>query len=677
VYEMLTGQRAFKGEGVSDTLAAVLRAEPDWTVLPAGTPVAIHKLLRRCLEKDRTRRLDSAVAARLEIDEAVTAMTSPARTAAANTSTDRAAAPSRAKLAWIVAIAAMVTASVLAIPTVRHISEAPAADAPEIRLEINTPPTDDPVSLAISPDGKTLVFAATSDGRKKLWLRPLDAVSARPLAGTDGGTLPFWSPDSRSVGFFAEGRLKRIEIDGGVVQTLVDAAAGRGGAWSPENVIIFAPRGITPIFRIPAGGGTPVAITRLEPPQQTTHGSPQFLPGGHHFLYYVTGRPDARGIYISQLDGTDARRLLDADGSALYRFPGSLLFVKQGTLFQQRFDPVRLELIGSPSAFAEHTAVNSIPIPALSTSMAGPIVFRTGSGGINRQFVWVDRSGSEGGKVGGPDSFNPTAPSVSPDGRRVALHRTVDGNQDVWFLDVERNLLSRQTSDPAVDNSPIWSPDGRRIVFGSSRKGGMNLYEKPAAGAGPEELLLATQEIKGAVDWSSDGRFLLYRSLDAKTSYDLWALPLDGDRKPFPVVRTDFDERDGQFSPDSHWVAYQSNESGRFEIYIQPFPGPGSRERISTEGGAQVRWRRDGRELFYIALDGRLMAVPIGLASRGQVVDPGRPVPLFMTRVGGAVQGIGTPQYVVSPDGQRFLMNTVIEETPSPITVILNLKARP
>jgi Tol biopolymer transport system component len=645
---MLTGTRLFEGATVSDTLAAVLKTEPVWNALTPATPSAIRRLLRRCLEKDRKRRLDSATAARLEIEDATTA---PERGEATIMRAEGTAMPARLKPAWIVALAATVAAGILALPAIRHVTGARATEPLEIRLEINTPPTNDPVSLAISPDGQTLIFAATFDGRSQLWLRPLNAVSARPLAGTDSGSLPFWSPDNRSVGFFAEGRLKRIEIDGGVVQTLTDANGGRGGAWNQDNIIIFAPTGATAIFRIPAAGGTPIAITRLDP-QQATHASPQFLPDGRHFLYYVAGSPDARGVYVSQLDSTVTRRLLDADGTARYRSPESLLFVKQGTVFAQRFDPVRLTLTGNPSALAERIAVNSALTPALSTSTAGPIVYRTGSGVIKRQFAWVDRSGKEIGKAGDPDSDNPGGLTMSPDGRRVALHRTVNGNQDIWWMDVERNLLSRRTFDATLDDFPIWSPDGSRIVFSSNPSGTLNLYEKPATGAGREELLLATPQLKVALDWSSNGRFLLYRSLDPKTGYDIWALPLDGDRTPFPFVRTDFDERDGQFSRDGQWVAYQSNESGRFEIYILPFPGPGVRERISTDGGAQMRWRRDDRELFYIALDGRLMAVPIRLASKSQVVEAERPIPLFTTRVGGAVQGVSRQQYVVSADGR-------------------------
>jgi Tol biopolymer transport system component len=325
----------------------------------------------------------------------------------------------------------------------------------------------------------------------------------------------------------------------------------------------------------------------------------------------------------------------------------------------------------------------AVPAPvALSASAAGSIVYRTGSiGGGQRHLTWFDRSGKEIGNVGEAD-VNSQAPSLSPDGRHVALQRAVGGNSDIWLFENGRDVPHRFTFDAGIDAQPLWSPDGSRIVFASNRKGVFDLYQKLTTGTGSEELLLATPQSKNVSDWSADGRFLLFRSIDPKTGPDIWALPLDGNAKqmgnPFPVVQTNFDEKDGQFSPDGKWIAYQSNETGRFEIYVQPFPSHGGKRQMTTNGGAQVRWRRDGKELFYIALDGRLMAVPIQSASNGQTVEAGVPVSLFPTRVaGGAVQGIFRQQYDVSPNGQRFLINTVTEEAAPPITLMLNWKPKP
>ena len=360
----------------------------------------------------------------------------------------------------------------------------------------------------------------------------------------------------------------------------------------------------------------------------------------------------------------------------MYAASGQLLFVRQGTLFAQAFDAARLELKGNPFSVVERIASASPQgSAAVSASSAGPIVYRTASAGGRRQFVWFDRSGKEIGKAF--DRVAAVDLSISPDSRRVALSQQINNNFDIWLLDLGRGVFSRFTFDAGVDDGPVWSPDSRQIAFRSNRKGVYDMYVKSAIGPGSEELLLASAQDKNPTDWSPDGRFLLYYNTDPKTGNDIWALPRDGDRKPFPVVQTNFEERDEQFSPDGKWIAYQSNESGRFEIYIQPFPGPGGQAQVSTNGGAQVRWRRDGKELFYIALDGRLMAVPIRLASNTQTIEAGSPIPLFATRVGGALSFPSKQQYDVSSDGQRFLMNTVTdEEAAAPITVILNWKAK-
>jgi eukaryotic-like serine/threonine-protein kinase len=414
LYELLTGRAVFGGETVGEVLGAIFRAEPDWSRLPAETPESIRRLLRRCLQKDRKLRLRDCGDARIEIEDAKTG---------SRASEVPRASRRREWLAWASA-AAFALVAVLAIAWALR----PAPPARELRLDIATPPTTDPISLAISPDGQKLVFAATSDGRTGLWVRSLDSASAKPLAGTDYATFPFWSPDSRSVGFFADSKLKRIDVDGGFVQTLATVAAGRGGAWSPEGVIVFAPTGVGTIFRIPAAGGEMVAMTQLQRPEQFNHRFPQFLPDGRHFLFYVQGTPDAGGVYVGRIDGSETRRLTNADAAAVYSSSGHLLFVRQGTLFAQDFAPDRLTLTGSPFRVSERIAVHARSfVAALSASAAGPIVYRTGSSGMQRQFVWLDRSGAELGKVGEPDNAEPTSPSLSPDGRRVAMYRTVNG----------------------------------------------------------------------------------------------------------------------------------------------------------------------------------------------------------------------------------------------------------
>ena len=675
LFEMLTGTRAFPGEDLTDTLAAVVTLDPTWDILGADVPSRVRQVLRVCLQKDPRQRAQAIGDVRLALEGAF-------ETTAPQTTTATSSAASGGRWGWMAAFGVAALGMIaLAFPAVWHLREVPPLTSSEMRLEITTPRTTDPVSMAMSPDGQVIVFVATDEGRSRLSLRPLDAVSSRPLAGTEGASWPFWSPDGRSVGFFADGKLKRIDVDGSQPQNLAEAPSGRGASWNRDGTIIFTPhQGPTPIFRISAAGGEPSPLTRLESSGQDSHRFPRFLPDGRHFLYYVQGTPESRGIYVGDLQGAEPRRLLDADSAAVYAAPGQLLFVRQSTLFAQNFDAARLELSGDAFPVAERVAVNNGAqgSAAVSASMAGPFVYRTGSAGGPRQFVWLDRSGKEIGKAG--DRLSAVSVELSPDGRRVALTQQVNQNFDVWLLELGRGVLSRFTFDPAQDDFPIWSPDGSRIVFTSNRKGHYDLFQKVAIGAGTEELLLATAPDKVPSDWSPDGRLLLFRTLkNSKTGEtgDIWALPVHGDGRPFPVVQSNFEERDGQFSPDGKWIAYQSDESGQSEIYMQPFPGPGSKLQVSTNGGAQVRWARDGKELFYIAFDARLMAVPLRRVASPETVEPGSPIPLFATNVGGALQGTYPQQYDVSPDGRQFLMNTIAEEAASPVTVVLNWKPRP
>jgi Tol biopolymer transport system component len=663
LFEMLTGTRAFAGDNLSDLVAAILKTEPEWSALPAATPAALRRLLRRCLAKDPRERLHDIADARLELDEA---QTGPLESTVSQ--------PSRRgeRLAWT-AVLTLMSLTAIAFAVVLFARHAPST--PEMRLAITTPPTTDPASFAISPDGQQIAFVATDAGRARLWLRSLNSESARPLAGTEGAAFPFWAPHGRSIGFYADdGKLKRIDVDGGTVRVLANAPLQRGGTWNSADTILFAP--VTgSILRIPATGGEPTPVTRLDAQQSTQHSIPQFLPDGDHFVYYVSGGPDVRGVYVAALSKPEGRRLVDSDAIAASVAARHLLFVRGTTLFAQQFDLARLQLTGTPFPIAEsiamRTTTRTTQVAALSASTAGRIVYRTASAALERQFVWFDRSGGELAKVGDPDRESPSSPSLSADQRRLAVHRQVGGNTDIWLLETGRGILSRFTSNEANEIHPLWSPDGSRILFGSNRGGAFSLREKSTIGAGDEKLVLPMQT--QATDWSRDGLFVLIQLRESKTSGDIWAVPMSTSQKRFPVVQTDFEERGGQFSPDGKWIAYESTESGRWEIFVQPFPGPGPKMRVSVNGGAQVRWRPDGKELFFIALDDRLMATPIMLPSNGGSPEVGVPVPLFATRVGGAVQSFSRQQYFVSPDGRRFLMNTILENGPSsPITIILN-----
>jgi serine/threonine protein kinase/Tol biopolymer transport system component len=656
LFEMLTGKRAFPGEDVSDMLAKVLERDPDFDALPSNCPASIRRLLRRCLEKDRRRRLDSIADARLDIDDALSAPEQP-------TGARPLRAIPRERIAWAAAVIVSLTIAA-ALGRAAYLSRGspPAETPPEMRLEIVTP-GGSLTHFALSPDGRLLVYQATVDNRTQLWLRPLDAEAAQPLAGTDGATFPFWAPDSQSVAFFADLQLKRIDLAGGVVRTLARAPYGFGGAWSAQGSILFSPSQTGPLSRVPAGGGNAVEV-RVDAKGQTGSRSPCFLPDGRHFLFYGVGSPETRGVYIGSIDSTDTQRLLDDYSAPVCAPPDRVLFGRQGVLMAQRLDDATRRLTGDPVAAAKRVVIDpntSGPLHAVSASFAGPVAYRASA--PERQLTWLDRSGRPVGIVGGPDAFQPTGIRLSPDGRTVGLFRTVNGNADAWLLETTRGIFRRLTTDPAVDYFPIWSPDGSRTVFGSNRlAGAQDLYEKPIAGDAPETLLLATSEPKIPRDWSSDGRFILYQNQSAKTGFDLWVLPLIGDRTPWAVAQTSFNENNGRFSPDGRWLAYQSNESGRTEIYVQAFPASGGKSQISTTGGTGPVWRPDGRELFYVT-SGQLMAVPV--TPNGSKVDAGTPVALFPVPV-----GVG---YDVSADGQRFLVVPVTKEA-SPITVLLNWK---
>jgi Tol biopolymer transport system component len=655
---MLTGRRAFEGESITDILGAVLRAEPEWSRLPPDTPAAIQRLLRRALKKDVHQRLGDIRDARLEIEETSTEAGAPERPS-------NRVLPERRRLPWILVTVLSFVVAVMAIPTRQHLREG-VSDPREMRTDIMTPATSEASSFALSPDGRQIVFVASGDGLPRLWLRPLDKATGQPLAGTEGASHPFWSPDSRSIGFFDGTKLKRIDIGSGSPQTLADAAP-RGGTWSPEGVILFTPSFSGPLSRIPASGGAAVAVTKVE--KQVSHRYPQFLPGGRQFLFYALGTPQAQGIYWGTLDAPETKFLTAADGGGVYAPNGWLLFIRQGTFLAQRLDIARRELIGDPVAIADQLGIDTGFATPISASIGALVAYRVG-GTSRSQLTWFDRTGKPLGTMGPPDGNGLSSPNLSPDGGRAVVHRSVQGNYDVWLVDADRT--TRFTFDASADQFPLWSPDGRRVVFRSARNGHFDLYEKSLNGAGSDQLLMKSDQDKFVDDWSADGRFVVYDVNDPQGFSDLWVLPLEGDRKPKIFLRTEFDEAMAKFSPDGQWIAYQSNQSGRYEIYVRPFSGSGGEWQMSTAGGISPRWAASGKELYYIAPDSTLMSVAIRI--NGATITPGRPAPLFRTRIlgGGTDPSPGT-NYDVTRDG-RFLINTVLDEVPLPITLLQNWK---
>jgi eukaryotic-like serine/threonine-protein kinase len=658
LYEILVGGRAFEGDTVSSVLAAVSTAEPDWGLLPANTPEAVHRLLRRCLRRERRLRLHDMADARIEIDEGQIALLSPEHVVN-NT-------PRREWITWI----SVVIVLLIAILFGTRLDIFHQASAPERRMDLAALPTTAPTSFAISPDGQKIVFEATVEGQSSLWLLSLDSGNMRPLPGTESGRTysPFWAPDSKSVGFFAYSQdttLRRIDIRTGAVQTLAGiGAVASGGSWNRDGIILYGVAGS--IFRVADIGSKPESVLPEDP--AATYTAPHFISGGRKFLYDARYTGGTSGAYLADLDGMPSRRLVDADAGVEYNGSGKLFFVNQGTLFAQDFDPDHAELSGQRTLVAEHVTVLG-PKAAMSISTAGPILYRNGTTDSDAQLAWFDRSGKEIRGVGEP--FKPAyGLALSPDERFVAYVRREGTAGNIWLYDLKRNIAIPFASDAS---DPAWSPDGTRIVY--CKTGPIEgIFQKAIGAESPEELLAHSGL---SPNWSPNGYVLFDRSTTPNQPKDLWALPVTSLGKiagdAFPQIQTSADERSGVFSPDGKWLAFSSNKSGRREIYVRPFAGKVPEVQISTTGGVQVRWRGDGKELFYLDPTGRLMAVAIKTTAGG--VTPLSPAPLFSIHAFGTFESLNTA-YDASADGQRFLILTSRDAmAPAPIRLILDWKA--
>jgi|KBSSwiStaDraftv2_1062776.scaffolds.fasta_scaffold09161_3 serine/threonine protein kinase len=660
LFEMLSGSRAFAGEDVSLTLAEVMKSEPDWSRLPRLPPL-LATFLHQCFRKDPRQRLQDIGDMRLAIEGA---FDSPG---AVRGTVPSPAPPARAP--WIIAAIAVIVAAALSLPVWRRAPQTSSTLAPETRLDIVTPPSESLSSFALSPDGRQIAFVASEDGGgpSRLWLRSLTATSAQPLGNTDGARAPFWSPDGRSLGFFADAQLKVLDLSGSAPRALAavsPAGAGLGGTWNADGTILFNRSLNEPIFKISASGGQPAPVT-----SEGVRQFPSFLPDGRRFFFTAGSFQGTRRIHLGSLDSAETPQLAsDAATGAVWLSPGWVLWLRDTELVAQRLDVTKPALVGEPVTLAGPIETDALGRPALSVSAAGAIAYRT-TGQERRQLTWFDRTGQRQGGLGESDE-SITSVSLSPDARRVAVTRGSAQAADVWVVDSAR--ASKLTFGPVFDGVPLWSPDGRDIAFSSNTDGVLRLFRKSSDGAGQKDEELAASTVnKVPNDWSTDGRFLLYHAIEAETNRDLWVLPLDGDRKPRAFLQTRFDERWGSFSPDGRWVAYQSNETGKHEIYIRPFAeGAPGQWRVSTDGGIHPRWRKDGHELFYISPDGHMMAATISVS--GTTVTPGVPVALFQTRI--VNRGVDTSQgrqYDISSDG-RFLINTALSARTAPITLLQN-----
>jgi Tol biopolymer transport system component len=662
LYEMLTGQRAFPGEDVAETLARVVEGEPDWAALPPTLSPVLRAFLRRSLHKRPEDRLRDVGDLRLALDGA---FDGPLPTGKRD-----GRATGRASRWMVRAITASAMLALVALATT-HLREPVRTTAPEMRVDITTPSSLDPLAFAISPDGQQMVFVASGDGPSRLWLRPLAGTTAKPLAGTERARSPFWSPDSRSVGFFAEGALKRLDLHGGQPRVLARADSRTGGTWGRGGVILFRQSVVGgALSRVSAEGGSARSATTLE--RQRNHSQPQFLADGQHFLFNADGPPDARGLFLGSLDSPQTTRLTAEGNLAGWMPKGWVLWVRDQRLVAQRLDLNTRSLVGEQLTVADSPG-------AVSVSASGVIAYRS-SGSRRGQLRLFSRDGEDLGTLG-PPADDLSNPRVSPDGERVMIRRLVQNNWDLWLMEGTR--ISRFTFDKGTQDSPVWSPDGKQILFRSDLNVLSDLYVKPANGGSNEAPLLQTPAYKTPSDWSTDGRFALFHIRETESDFDLWVLPVET-RKPWLFLKTPFNERHGNLSPDSRWVAYMSNESGRTEVYVRPFvrptdkagtsgppvPQSGGQWQISTIGGIFPRWSRDGRELYYLDPDAQMIAVPI--RATGASLEPGDPAVLFQTRISEGGEDIGQgPRYDVTRDG-RFLIVTEVAEAEVPITLLLN-----
>ena len=671
LYEMATGKKAFSGSSQASLVSAILRDEPrPISEIAPMAPPALDRLVKTCLAKDPEERWQSAhdVMSELRwIGQAGSQAGAPAVVVSRR--------KNREKLAWGIAAAAIVGVAVLARMQLRRRTE----PAPTIRFEVSPPPdVRFGYGLAISPDGSQLVFEGAVTGKPKLYLRRLWSTEVKELPGTEGATFPFWSPDGTRLAFFVGGSLKRYDLATGSVQTLAPAGNGRGGTWSRDGVILYAPDTGTGLSRVSADGGTPTVETTPDPRGEGSHRWPSFLPDGHHYLYLVRGAATGKpGIYVGELGSKKRRFITEAGSTVAYSPPGFLLYVRQKALVAQRFDAGSLEALDAPFPIVADMEALGDTQPTgyarFSVSGNGILAVRSGVSSVS-QFAWLDREGKRISAVGSAGEQDEL--SLSLDEKYVVFERNdpAVGTNDLWRLELERGVESRLTYDPGSESSAIWLPDGRSVIYSGGGVVGLSteLAQINSAGTGGKRVLLKGSEGSLFADAvSPDGKLLLYEYQTQKGSLDLMLLPLEGGGKPAPYLATPFDEAHGQFSPDGRYVSYTSSESGREEIYVRPFPAGEEKWQVSTFGGDQATWKGDGTELYYLSPQQEIMAVPVERKASG--LSFGTPVKLFAVRVPAWGVTLSRSGYQVSHDGKRFLVNQVTGGTDrSPITVALN-----
>jgi serine/threonine protein kinase len=679
LYECLTDRQLYDGETVSDLIARILEREPDWSALPANVPPRVRELLRRCLRKDPKERLRDIGDARLELGEVFT--DPPAAVSSVQSPVHR------RRFGWEIGAAALVAVLATAVAgftLVRARSQAPEMGT--LRLSVQAPDgvevSQEVPDITISPDGTTLVFVGQdSSGTRRLWLRPLSSSTAQAMPGTEGALIPFWSPDSRNIAFFAGGELRRTGVAAQGVQAICAAPNPRGGAWSAADVIVFGPAASGPLMQVPASGGTPKPATTLDASKgETAHRFPSFLPDGRRFLYVaLPGRANEADTRVGSLDDiAPGPTVLTANSTAIYTEPGYLVFNRQGTVLAQPFDAGGPRLTGTPQPIRDlvDATASYSGSPVVMASRGGVLVQRE-LRSTDTRVEFLGRSGQALGALSLPPGTY-TTPRFSPDGSRLVFNNAKLGTSvaPLVMADAARNISSRFTVDGTFDTDGVWTPDGRRVVYGSDRSGGRSLYVKNADGSGGEDLLADVPNLfNDPTDITPDGRTIIYRSLSGETSEDIWTVPMDGRGEPKPLIQTRFNEIDAVVSPDGRWIAYRSDESGRFEIYVQSFPSLDRKYRVSEEGANPIvytlaswaRWRNDGRELYFIGGDGQ--TIMVSATECGEAFRFETPRPLLRLPHGFVDADI-------SPDGQRIAVCMPIGmQGRSVINVVMNWEA--
>ena len=687
LHQMISGRLPFPGEAEAAVTYGILNEQPEpVTALRSGVPIELDRILDKALAKSPEERYQHVDEMLVDLRAIQTSEAQPTRDGRRSASPPAGAKGSppakfRSKLIWAGVSAAITAAVVLGLARLDPLPDS----APLVRLQLQYKEPgglDGGSAPACSPDGLKVAFvAANPAGRSLLWVRSVDSLSAQPLEGTDGARHPFWSPDSRSIAFFADGRLKKIDVSRGTVLTVCEAGLGRGGAWNQDGDIVFGPSYRAGLYLVPASGGEATPLTNLDPSRnENSHRWPDFLPDGRRFLYTARSAEESR-ICVGSLDSQERRCLFPARSSARYSRSrrggqGYLLYVEEGTLLARNFDAASLETAGTPFAVASNVAhVPSSSSARFAVSANGRLLAHESGPAGETQLTWIDRAGNQIEQVGDP-AFQ-LGLRLSPGGDQVALVQRgpANGQPDIWLMNLARGIRIRLTSSGSQEYAATWSPDGKFIVFHSDRSGVDGIYRMRTSGEGTAELLV--EDAHQASDWSADGKLIVFaRRTDDTGATDLWVTSPLGEHSPKPLMQTAFDETDAHFSPDGGWLAYSSNESGNYEVYIRPVsqeglqtnPGRGARTRVSQTGGASARWRRDGREFFYLTPDGALVAVKV---SGDGAMDVSKPQHLFNTCITWLPTQYWESVYDVSADGERFLFNCPVDEN-SRLTLEIN-----